>query len=134
LNEHAETVAAAAGRTLVQTVEGLGGGVEEEYYDELVSKEELCSDVALDFFGKIKSRPVTIAYFIISKSGTYTAKFEFCTDNCKTVVLTKQAEMESSIGGSETVSTQRVSFAYNDNELALLGSARCTKITVTPKK
>jgi len=128
LNEHAEEVAAAAGRTLVQTAAGLEGGIKTEQYDEIVSKEELPGGMSLLFFGKVKTTPVTDAHFIITESGTYTAKFEFCTDNCRTVVLTKTAEMQSQSAGKEY---RTVSFAYNDEELALLASARCTKITVT---
>ena len=130
LNEHAEKVAAVAGRTLVQTVEGLETGVMKENYDEMVSKEEFCSDITLDFFGKIKSKPVTDAWFILSKSGTYSVSFEFCNDNCKTSVLTKTAEMQSM---TEGIKYSKVSFAYNMQELALLESAKCTKITVTRK-
>ena len=128
LNEHAEKVAATTGRTLVQTLEGLETGISEENYDEMVSKEDLCSDVALDFFGKIKSQSVTDAWFIISKTGTYSANFEFCSDNCKTVVLTKTVDISSNIDEKKY---KRVSFAYNQEELTLLETVKCTKITVT---
>ncbi len=130
LNEHAEKVAAVAGRTLVQTMDGLSDGLIKENYEELVSKEDFCSGVALDFFGKINSTPVTDAYFIITEKGSYTTKFEFCDDNCKTAKLTKTAEMSAPLDGKKyTV----VSFAYNQEELNLLESTKCTKITVTRK-
>jgi uncharacterized protein YpmB len=131
LDEHAETVAAVAGRTLVQTVEGLEEGIGKEHCDEMVSKEDLCSDVSLYYFGKIKEKPVTVASFIITENGTYTAKFEFCNDNCKTAVLTKTAEVVVATDSRKGYSS--VSFAYNNEELALLESAKCTKITVTRK-
>lgn len=130
LNEHAETVAAVAGRTLVQTVDGLEDGLYKEGYDELVSREDLCSDVALSYFGKMKSKPVTDARFIISRSGTYAVKFEFCSDNCETVVLTKTAEI---VNPADHEKYSLVSFAYNREEQALLEKSECTRITVTRK-
>ena len=130
LNEHAEKVAAVAGRTLVQTVEGLEAGLMKENYHEMVSKEEFCSDISLDFFGKIKTQPVTDAWFIISKRGTYTVCFEFCNDNCKTSIMTKTAEMQSLV---DDIKYSKISFAYNLEEMALLERAKCTKITTIRK-
>ena len=130
LNEHAEHVASVVGRTMVQTLDGLDEGITTEYYDELISKEDFCSDVSLDFFGKIQSKAVTDAYFIILKEGSYTFNFEFCADNCKTPLLTKTAEYTR-------VDTDRkytiISFAYNSDEEEIVTNAKCVKITVRRK-
>jgi len=130
LNEHAAHVASVVGRTLVQTIDGLDQGITNEFYTELISKEEFCSDVSLDFFGKINTQAVTDAYFIILKEGNYSFKFEFCDDNCKTLKLTKTATFkEIKKDKKYTV----VSFAYNADEELILESTKCVKITVSRK-
>lgn len=128
LDEHAEHVAQVAGAAVVQTLDGLGEGFSKEYYDEIPVQKDLCSDVTLDFLGKIKERAVTDAYFTILKEGTYKFKFEFCTDDsCETSVFTKTAVVSKT---DMQKNTTVVSFAYNQEEEVLLKTIKRVKITV----
>ena len=127
LDKHAENVAATMGRTLVQTVEGLEQGISKEYYEEFISKEFFCDDVEMTFFGKIKDKKIADAYFYFLKSGKYLITFEFCSDNCNTVILTKTAEFNKT---SDTKEHTIVSFAYNTEEESIIDNAKCVKVTV----
>lgn len=129
INEHAETVASSAGRTLVQTVEGLDKGATAQYYDEIAIDPHICSGVNLDLFGKIKSKAVIDAYFIILEEGTYQCKFEFNNTDGKTF-LTKEAEIKK-----ESVERRYslVSFALNNTEEAEFQNIKDVKVTVTKK-
>ena len=129
LNKHAEDVARVAGKTLVQTVEGLDKGLTEEYYDEIPHLDKFCVGVSLDYYGKIKTKSVIIAYFIITESGTYNCEFNF-VNNENSSLMTKKAEIIKINGESKYSS---VSFAFNSNEDELLKKSQLTKITVTKK-
>ncbi len=128
LNEHAEKVAQVAGRTLVQGVEGIDKGVTAEYYDAIPCVTDLTEGVNLDFFGKIKSKAVIDAYFIILEEATYESRFEFRGQDEK-VLMTKETEMV--VDGSRKYTL--VSFALNEGELATLGNSKDVKVTVTKK-
>ena len=129
MNEHAETVAAVLGRTLVQTVEGLDKGVTAQYYDEITYAPSICTGVTLDFFGKIKSKSVVDAYFLVLEKGTYKCKFEFLGTDGK-VFLTKDAEIEK-----PTVERKYslVSFALNPDEEKSFSELKEVKVTVKKK-
>jgi len=126
LDEHAEHVASVVGRTFVQSIEGFDKGLTTEYYDEIPFSENLVNGVALDYFGKIKSKALIDAYFIIMETGKYSCSFEF-TDSNNNTLMTKTAEIDKS-------STERkysvVSFALNSPEEDLLEKTKITKITV----
>lgn len=126
INEHAETVAASAGRTFVQTLEGLDKGATAQYYDEIAYTSDICPGVSLDLFGKIKSKAVVDAYFIILEIGTYSCKFEFIGSNGKTF-LTKETEI---VKDSASRRYSLVSFALNDKEEAGLKNIKEVKVTV----
>lgn len=129
LEKHAEDVAATLGRTLVQTVEGLDKGLNAQYYDEISYESDFDTEVALEYFGKIKSKSVIDAYFIITKDGTYTCKFEF-TDKDGKVFLTKETEI-TSLNDNKRYS--RVSFALNPEEETNLSKLEKVKIAVKKK-
>jgi hypothetical protein len=127
LDEHAEDVASAIGRTFVQSVEGFDEGLTNEYYDEIPNTTSLMNGVTLDYFGKIKSKSVIDAYFIVLEKGVYTCNFEF-TDAGGSVLMTKTA----TINKTDTERTHSVvSFALNDSELSSLNKAKNTTISVS---
>lgn len=129
LNEHAEHVASVAGRTFVQSIEGFDKGLTTEYYDVIPSSEDLVSGVALDYFGKIKSKALIDAYFIILEKGTYTCAFEFLDADNK-ALMTKTAEInKDSLERRYSV----VSFALNTSEEEALAKTKVTKISVKKK-
>ena len=127
LDKHAEDVASAVGSALVKTVDGLEQGISKEVYDEFVTKESLCDDMVMTFFGKMKDRRIADAHFTFFKKGNYSITFEFCSDNCNTVMLTKTAEFEKY---SDKEERKIVSFAYTAEEEASVNSAKCVKVTV----
>jgi hypothetical protein len=126
LDEHAGQVASAIGRTFVQSIEGFDEGLTNEYYDEIPNTTDLASGVALDYFGKIKSKSIIDAYFLVLEKGIYTCTFEF-TDADGSILMTKTAKIDKT-------DTERkysvVSFALNDSELSSLNKAKNTKISV----
>jgi hypothetical protein len=128
MDEHAEKVASVAGRTLVQTIEGLDKGAVEQYYDPISYNANICTGVSLDYLGKIKSKAVIDAYFIILEKGIYECKIELEGD--KGIFLTKDTEIEKS-------KTERkfslVSFALNPDEEKLFANTVTAKITVVKK-
>lgn len=129
LDEHAEHVASVVGRTFVQSIEGFDEGLTGEYYDEISSTTNLASGVALDYFGKIKSKSVIDAYFLILEKGNYTCEFSFIDAENK-VLMTKTATIDkTNVERKYSV----VSFALNDSELASLNKAKNTKISVSKK-
>ncbi len=134
LNEHAATVASAAGRTFVQSVDGFTQGFNEEvekHYDVIPHTEAFCSGVSLDYFAKYKTIAVVDAYFIIFEKGVYKCKFE-CYDSNNKLFLTKDIEAD------KTKEIERkytlVSFALNAQEAADFKDIKEVKITVTKKK
>jgi hypothetical protein len=126
LDEHAKTVASVSGRTLVQSLEGLEEGLYSEYYVKMNTQTDLCEGIALDYVGLIKEKPVLTAYFITPDKGSYDCIFDFCSDECSTVTLTKKAKIDHE-GNTRYTS---VSFAFNDSEYTLVKSAKCTKVIV----
>jgi hypothetical protein len=126
LDEHAEHVASAVGRTFVQSVEGFDEGLTNEYYDEIPNTTNLASGVALDYFGKIKSKSVIDAYFLVLEKGVYTCTFEF-TDAGGGVLMTKTATIDKTTAERKY---SIVSFALNDSELSSLNKVNNTKISV----
>ena len=130
LDKHAEDVASAMGRTLVQSLEGLEQGFSEEYYDEFVTKEFFCDDVAMSFLGKMADKKIVDGYFSFLKGGNYSITFEFCSDNCNTVILTKTAEFNKTSGSKLSAV---VSFAYTQEEEELIEKTKCVKVTVIKK-
>lgn len=127
LDEHAEYVASVAGRTLVQTVEGLDKGTTNEYYTALNTTNDLCEGVSLDYFGKINSKSVIDAYFIIIEEGKYKVDFDF-VDNANKSLMKKTSEINKLDDAREYT---RVSFALNDDELDKLSKATNVKVKVT---
>ena len=127
MDKHAEDVASAVGSALVKTVDGLEQGISKEVYDEFVTKEFFCDDVVMTFFGKMKDRRIADAHFTFFKKGKYSITFEFCSDDCNTVVSTKTAEFEKY---SDKEEKKIVSFAYTTEEEASINSAKCVKVTV----
>ena len=127
LEEHAEDVASVVGRTMVQTLDGLGEGIQKEYYHEFISKEDLCDGVSISFFGRIDGKNVADGYFTIMKKGSYSFDFEFCSDNCNTVLLTKKVLFDKASAEKEEVV---VSFAYTTEEAAIIEGAKCVKVIV----
>ena len=125
LNEHAEDVASVAGRTLVQAVEGRDKGITNEYYTPINSTNDLCAGVALDYFGKINSKAVIDAYFIILEEGNFKAEFDFLNSSNKSL-MKKTAKIEA----NETRKYTLVSFALNDDELAKFSNSSVVKISV----
>ena len=129
LNEHAEDVASAAGRTLVQSLEGFEKGLTKEYYEELPNTTDLPGNVTLELFGKIQSKALVDAYFIILETGTYNCTFDF-TDASGKVLMTKTATIEKT-------ETERkysiVSFALNSSEEQSVKDTKNTKITILKK-
>lgn len=129
LNEHAKEVASVTGRTLVQSIEGLDKGVSTEYYDEIPYSHDFSSGISLDLFGKIKSKAVIDAYFIIMENGSYDCSVDFLGDNNE-VILTKNTEI------NKTVSDRKytlVSFALNPDEEIKYNQRRGTKVSVKKK-
>ncbi|MBK5722986.1 hypothetical protein JGH11_19130, partial [Dysgonomonas sp. Marseille-P4677] len=130
MDEHAEKVASVLGRTLVQTVEGLDKGATAQYYDPISYTPNLCTGVSLDYFGKIKSKAVIDAYFIVIHKGTYTCKFQFIGADGK-VYLTKDAEI---VIPEDARKYSLVSFALNpEEEKAFANNNGDVKIVVTKK-
>lgn len=129
MNEHAEKVASVLGRTMVQTLEGLDKGAVAQYYDTITFNPSLCSGVSLDFFGKIKSKAVVDAYFIVLEKGTYKCKFDFTGTDGK-VFLSKDAEIEKPEAKRKY---SLVSFALNPEEENQFSNLKDVKVTVTKK-
>lgn len=129
LEKHAEDVAATLGRTLVQTVDGLDKGLNAQYYDEISYESDFGTGITLEYFGKIKSKSVIDAYFIITQEGTYTCKFEFTDKEGKTF-LTKESEIQK-LNDSKRYS--RVSFALNPEEETNFSNLGKAKIYVKKK-
>lgn len=127
LNEHAEEVAAVAGRTLVQTVEGLEGGLNEAYYDPISFEANTSSGISMDFFGKIKSSPVVDAYFITKDKNAYDCSFDFQDASGKSL-MKKEAVIEKTYTEKKY---SVVSFALNDTEIKALESTASVKVKVT---
>lgn len=131
LDEHATKIASSAGRTLVQTVDGLDSGITDEvksYYNILPYTENFPSGVAMDFIGIYKQRPVVDAYFIIKENGKYSCKFEFSSTDGR-IYLTKDAEIVVD-EHSKNRSYQLVSFALNSTEEAAMKDLKNVVITV----
>lgn len=129
MDEHAEKIAASAGRTFVQTIEGLDKGATAQYYDNIATDLNICTGVNLDMIGKIKSKGVIDAYFIILEKGTYTCKFEFNNNQGKTF-LTKDAEIVKDV---EERRYSMVSFALSNHEEEAFKDIKDVKVTVTKK-
>ncbi|MDR0941636.1 MAG: hypothetical protein LBM68_05370 [Bacteroidales bacterium] len=131
LNEHAEYVASVAGRTIVQAVEGIDKGSVNEYYTRINTTTDLCTGVSLDYFGKITSKPVLDAYFIIMNKENFTAftvEFDFLDSSNKSLIK-KSAEI-TKVDHSKKYTL--VSFALNDDELAKFSNTSI--VTVKEKK
>lgn len=129
MNEHAENVASVAGRTLVQTLEGLDKGAVGQYYDIIEYNHDICSGVTLDYFGKIKSKAVIDAYFIVLDKGKYNCKFVFKNSAGK-AFLEKNIEMENPKALRKYT---LVSFALNPDEEKEFANTTEVKVTVTKK-
>ncbi|NDV68374.1 hypothetical protein [Dysgonomonas sp. 25] len=134
LNEHATKVAAVAGRTLVQTADGLVDGVSDEvktHYVEVPHSENICDGVKLDYIAKFKQSAIIDAYFVIEKEGTYDYLFELYNKNNE-VFLTRDA---TTVKDSVNTGTRRiVSFALTQSELEKFDSnLKEIKVTVTKK-
>ena len=127
-NEHAEKVASVMGRTLVQTVEGLDKGATGQYYDPISYNANICTGVSLDYLGKIKSKAVVDAYFIILEKGIYNCKIEL--EGSKGIFITKETEIDKPV-------TERryslVSFALNIEEEKEFSNAVSAKVTIVKK-
>ncbi|NDV96524.1 hypothetical protein D0T84_16610 [Dysgonomonas sp. 521] len=128
MNEHAEKVASVMGRTLVQTVEGLDKGVVGEYYEPISYNANICTGVNLDYLGKIKSKAVVDAYFIILEKGTYQCKIEL--EGSKGVFLTKETDIEKPKAERKFT---LVSFALNPEEEKEFANITSAKVTVKKK-
>lgn len=128
MNEHAEKVASVMGRTLVQTVEGLDKGATGQYYDPISYNANNCTGVSLDYLGKIKSKAVVDAYFIILEKGIYNCKIEL--EGSKGIFITKETEIDKSV-------TERryslVSFALNIEEEKEFSNTVSAKVTIVKK-
>ncbi len=128
MNEHAEKVASVMGRTLVQTVEGLDKGATGQYYDPISYNANICTGVSLDYLGKIKSKAVVDAYFIILEKGIYNCKIEL--EGSKGIFITKETEIDKSV-------TERryslVSFALNIEEEKEFLNTVSAKVTIVKK-
>lgn len=115
LNEHAETVTGVAGRTLVQSFEGFSDGIATEFYDKIENVSIVASDsetvAAVEFIGKITSRPVVDAYLIIDGAGTFTLDFVF-ENSGGGALMTKSVEATVDPSKKHTV----VSFALSSEE------------------
>lgn len=127
LDEHAEYVTSVAGRTLVQTVEGLDKGVTDEYYTPLNTTKDLCKGVSLDYFGKITSKSVVDAYFIILEEGKYKVDFDF-VDSANNSLMKKTSDINKL---DNTKEYTRISFALNGDELDKLSKSATVKVRVT---
>lgn len=112
LNEHAAEVAATAGRTLIQTVEGLDTGITHEYYDPIKFKSNFDEGISLDYFGKIKSNNIIDAYFIVSDNGNYDIVFDFLDKDEKCLMSRK---FSTNVNGGKRKHTV-ISFALNPDE------------------
>jgi len=129
LDEHAEKVASVMGRTLVQTVEGLDKGLTDEYYTPIAYTYDICSGVSLDYFGKIDSKAVVDAYFIVLDAGTYECKIEFEGADGN-IFLSRDSEIEN----PEAVRKySRVSFALSPDEETAFAGLTEAKVTVKKK-
>ncbi|MFV0418368.1 MAG: hypothetical protein ACK5KT_06530 [Dysgonomonas sp.] len=129
MEEHAEYVASVLGRTLVQTVEGLDKGATAQYYDPIEFKHDICSGVSLDYFGKIKSKAVIDAYFIVLDKGKYNCKIVFKNSEGKEF-LSKDTEIENPESKRKY---SLVSFALNPSEEKEFANISEVKVTVTKK-
>lgn len=131
LNEHAEKIFSVAGRTLVQGVDGFTNGFTEEvkkHYNQIPHTDNFCSGVSIDFFARSKTNPIVDAYFIISNSGKYKAKFE-CYDNNNKLFLTKEMDIVVNINDNSH-KYYLASFALSSEEEAFFNNIKDVKITV----
>lgn len=129
MDEHAEKVASVLGRTLVQTLDGVDKGIRTKYYDVIACDTDLCPGVTFDYLGKMKSKTVIDAYFIVHKQGTYECNFKFIGNDGK-VYLTKEAEI---VKPENTSKYSVVSFALTPDEVAALTNNAKVEITVSKK-
>jgi hypothetical protein len=130
LGQHADSVVAAAGRTLVQAIEGVETRVMEAHYDRMECAAELAEGVSLDFLGKLKSADVVDAYFVIDAAGTYDVEFELGTADGLTVA--KKATIEADGEKRNYVA----GFALDADQVAALGgitNAAVVQVTVTKR-
>ena len=119
-------MAKVAGKTFVQSLNGLEQGLYSEFYTGITANTNLEEGVALDFVGLMNNKPVVTAYFIVTNNAKYSCTFEFCADDCTTVVLTRKAE----IGYNEGKKYTSVSFAFGDAELEKIKDSKCVRVTV----
>ena len=129
LDEHAEHVAKAVGRTFVQSIDGFEDGIYDEFYAPIPYKEDLASGVSINYFGKIKSRDVIDAYFLTANAGTYACSFSFLDANGK-VMLKKEADFTPDL---EKGKIAVVSFALNQTEKDAFSKSTLTQIEVKKK-
>lgn len=128
LNEHAKDVASVTGRTLVQSFEGLDKGLTDEYYTPISTTNNLCEGVRLEYFGRIKSKSVIDAYFVLSEDKSFNAEFDF-VDSSNNTLMKKSTKISQT---SKDKRSMLVSFALNEDELDKLSKSATVKVSVTP--
>jgi hypothetical protein len=132
LDEHATDVAAAAGRTLVQSFEGFENGIATEYYDKIENVSIVAPDdmaASVEFMGRISDEPVIDAYLIVNSVGNFGIDFTFAgADGAE--LMKKSAEAVTDGVDKYTV----VSFALTEDELAKWAETGSVKIEITPKQ
>lgn len=131
LDEHAATVASVAGKTLVQSVDGLATGLEGElntYYDNIPYTEKNISGVSVEYLMKYKNKALVEAYFIMPEEGNYIAKFE-CYDTSGKLFLTK----DIAIAKDDSKKYSQISFALNAVEEEAFKNIKEVTIAVTKK-
>lgn len=128
LNEHAKDVASVAARTLVQSIDGLDKGLTDEYYTPISTTNDLCDGVILEYFGRIKSKSVIDAYFVLSDDKSFNAEFEFVDSSNNTLMKKSSKVSKTSKDRKLTV----VSFALNEDELEKLSKSATVKVSVIP--
>lgn len=129
LDEHAEEIASVNGQTVVQAVDGYTDGFNEEmeaYYDAIPHTTHFCSEVSLNYFAKLKEKPVVDAYFLIMTEGNYKCKFE-CKNSEGEIFLTKSATIDKGTERNFTL----VSFSLSPDEATAFTDIQNVKITVT---
>lgn len=129
LNEHAAHVASVTGRTFVQALDGLEGGLLTEYYDAVPHEDDFSSGIVLQQFGKIKDTPVLDAYFVVLEQGDYACTFDFVDTKGK-VLLSRNAAIDK-VNTEKKISV--VSIALNAEEEALFNQSAKTRIKVAKK-
>ncbi len=85
----------------------------------------MCVGVSLDYFGKINSKAVVDAYFIILEEGNFKAEFDFL-DSSNKLLMKKSVEFESNTTRKYTL----VSFALNNDELAKFSNTSVVEVSV----